>query len=515
MSTMNSRTNTGILAAILALTVLPAAAQDGPDGALQAIAVGHNNAAVVYTSGQNSMWRSADSGNTWDIVGGGFFAWSIAIDTTDSIGDPDATQVIYAATQANGVIRSEGGTTWTAGNGLSGSVRSVAIHPDNTTVYAGAEDGIYVSRDRGLNWNILSNALGTGETQGLVVDPGNPRAIYATKWGQGVYRSIDGGISWDLGNGGLSDTQLFDLDLHPQNASILYAATWSGVFRSVDAGANWVELSSPNRVSELAIDPADPNRIIITTEGYGIARSTDGGETWTTVNQGLGDVTQFVGIAIAPGGSGAVYAGSVNNGIFISNDYGDTWSGDYTPTSSSTPPPSSTPPANRTTLSMRIVDRNGESVELGQTAYFDVVVRNTGSVVAQNAQVRLDWSQVGQGSYAMSARRPGGSCADDICNLGSLSVNGEVVINVEGRTGDAYNWVGPFRLVATADADNANTTSASTDASVVRTILTISSEGGGGASGPFLFLVLFVLMLVRHEVADRKIAAVCRAEFVH
>jgi hypothetical protein len=125
-------------------------------------------------------------------------------------------------------------------------VRSVAIHPDNTTVYAGAEDGIYVSRDRGLNWNILSNALGTGETQGLVVDPGNPRAIYATKWGQGVYRSIDGGISWDLGNGGLSDTQLFDLDLHPQNASILYAATWSGVFRSVDAGANWVELNSPS-----------------------------------------------------------------------------------------------------------------------------------------------------------------------------------------------------------------------------------------------------------------------------
>jgi len=501
-----SRTKTGILAAIAALMALPAAAQEGPAGVLQAITVDRNDPSVVYTSGAGYVWRSQDHGNTWSPSQSGVAAWSIVPDNTDLIGDPDAIQVIYAATQGNGVMHSENGTTWTAGNGLSGNVHSVAVHPYENVVYAGADDGIYISNDRGLNWDVLSNALGMGITQGLVIDPTNPQVLYATKWGQGVYRTIDGGITWQLGGSGLFDTQLFDLDLHPQNPAILYASTPSGVFQSVDAGANWAVLDSPHRASELAIDPNNADRLIVTTEGNGIARSTDGGQSWSPINEGLGDVTQFVSVAIAPDGSGTVYAGSVNSGIFISNDFGDTWSQTYTPPpvggnppGSSTPPPSSTPPADPTTLSIRIVDRNGEKVELGQTAYFDVIVRNTGSTATQNAEVRFIWEQVDKGGYAMSARWPGGTCTDKACNFGVLPANGEVVIAVEGRTGDFYNWVGPFGLVATAEADNANAVSASTQVTAVRTILSIES-GGGGASGPFLLLVLLTLMFVRGRV---------------
>jgi hypothetical protein len=128
--------------------------------------------------------------------------------------------------------------TFVAGNGLSGTVRSVAVHPDSNVVYAGAEDGIYVSNDRGLNWEVLSTALGAGSTQGFVIDPTNPQILYATKWGRGVFRSIDGGVTWLLGANGLFDAQLFDLDLHPQNPSILYASTWSGVFQRT--GWRWI-----------------------------------------------------------------------------------------------------------------------------------------------------------------------------------------------------------------------------------------------------------------------------------
>lgn len=501
MKAIYSRTKAAILAAVVSLAALPAAAQEGPAGILQAIGVDRHDPANVYTSGSGALWRSFDSGTNWEIASGGVNAWSIAIDSPDLIADPNATQVIYAATQNNGVMRSENGITFVAGNGLSGTVRSVAVHPDSNIVYAGAEDGIYVSNDRGLNWEVLTNALGAGATQGLVIDPGNSQALYATKWGQGVYRSIDGGITWQLGNGGLFDTQLFDLDLHPQNSSVLYAATPAGVFQSVDAAANWVLLDSPQRASELAIDPNDPDRLIVTTEGNGIARSTDGGQTWTAINNGLGQVTQFVSVAIPPGGTGAVHAGSVNGGIFISTNFGDTWSQTYTPPATGTPPgpgtppPTTTPPADPTTLSIRIVDRNGEKVELGQTAYFDVVVRNTGSNAAQNAEVRFLWEQVDKGRFAMSARWSGGTCTDNACNLGVLPANGEVVIAVEGRTGDAYNWVGPFSLVATAEADNANAASASTQVAVTRTIFSAES-GGGGASGPFLLLVLLGVMLL-------------------
>jgi hypothetical protein len=500
MSMTISRTNTSVLALVLTLTVVPAAAQDGPGGILQAIAVDPFDPAIVYTSGSGALWRSLDSGTNWEIASGGINAWAIAIDSADTIADPNVVQVMYAATQDNGVMRSESGTVWLAGNGLSGAVRSVAIHPDNSIVYAGTEDGIYVSNDRGLNWEVLTNALGAGATQGLVVDSRNPQVLYATKWGQGVYRSIDGGISWELGNGGLFDTQLFDLDLHPQNSSILYAATWAGVFQSVDAGANWVLLDSPQRVSELAIDPSNPDRLIVVTEGNGIARSTDGGQTWTAINAGLGIVTQFVSVAIPFGGNGVVHAGSVNSGIFVSTNFGDTWFQTYTPPGGGSPPggepppPTGTPPADPTTLTIQITNRSGASVELGQTVFFDVVVRNTGSFAAESAQVRHLWEQVGQGSYAMTARWSGGTCSDGTCNLGTLPANSEIVISVEGRTGDFYNWVGPFSLAATAEADNADPVSASAQVATVRTILSTGDEGGGGASGPFLLFVLLLVM---------------------
>jgi len=503
MKTKNSRMKAGILSTFVALMAVPAAAQEGPGGVLQAIGVDRFEPALVYTSGAGSIWRSFDSGTNWEVAGGGFTAWSIAIDSPDVIADPDGVQVIYAATQNDGVMRSENGVTWTAGNGLSGAVRSVAVHPDTQVAYAGTEDGIYVSNDRGLNWDILSNELGAGATQGLVIDPRNAQALYATKWGQGVYRSIDGGITWQLGNAGLFDTQLFDLDLHPQNSSVIYAATWSGVFQSVDAGANWVLLDSPKRTSELAIDPVNPDRLIVVTEGNGIARSTDGGQTWAAINEGLGAVTQFVSVAIPPGGSGVVHAGSVNNGIFVSSDFGDTWIQTYAAPGGGaqpgpiTPPPDDNPPADPTSLTIQVINRSAATVELGQTVFLDVIVRNTGSFAAQNAQVRHLWEQVGQGTYAMTARWSGGTCSDGACNLGILPANGEIVVSVEGRTGDAYNWVGPFSLVATAEADNASAVSDSARVETVRTVLSIESESGGGASGPFLVLVLVFVMLSR------------------
>jgi hypothetical protein len=489
----------------------PVAAQGGPNGILQAVAISPNDPSTVITSSSGTFYKSNDSGSSWHLSGVGTMAWSIQFGPADFIADPNAEQVIYAATQDLGVMFSVDGQTWQFGNGLSGAVRSVAPHPDGQTAYAGTEFGIYVSRDRGRNWHLLSDALGSGATQGLVVDPSNPQNIYATKWGQGVYRSVDGGTTWRLGNSGMFDTQLFDLDIDRANPSILYASTWSGVFRSVDAGANWIKLDSPSRTSELAIDPVNTDRLIVVTEGNGIARSEDAGQTWTAINDGLDGVTQFVSVAIGPQGSGTVYAGSFREGLFISNDYGGTWrlaggavSG-TTPPPTTTPPTTATPPANPTRLSMQINNLTGPEVQYGQTARFDVVVRNTGSFTAEDVSVALGWSQVGQGPYAMTARWSGGSCDGSFCNVGNLTPGAQVIVSVEGRTGDAYNWVGPFELGASAAAVNAEQVSSSVRIDTVRTIAVI--ESGGGANGPFTLLVLLFPIALRSGRHSRVLAS--------
>lgn len=496
MDKRTSKTVVGLLATAM-LYAAPAVAQDGPKFFLNATAVDPDDSAVVYNS-DGSMWKSSDSGTTWARLANRIVAWSIVISSPNIETNPGAEKIVYAATQEDGVVWSSDDETWTAGNGLSGRVGAVAAHPDGETVFAGAEEAIYVSRDRGRNWEVLSGDVGTGKTTGLVIDSANPLVMYAAKQGQGVYRSIDGGMSWQLGNNGLTDWITYDLDLHPQNPSILFLTTSSGVFRSVDAGVNWEKLNTPTRTTELDIDPTNPDRMIVTTVESGILRSLDGGESWQPINTGLGNVIAFVSIAIARDGSGTVYAGSVENGLFTSADYGDTWSQNYLLPDTEKPPPASPPPPPPTSLTVRIVNRNGEEVEFGETAHFDVIVRNSGSNLAQNAQVRFSWEQVNKGPYAMTARWSGGSCPDHTCNLGNLPVNGEVIISVEGRTGDAYNWIGPHSLLATAYADNAEWSSASIRVDVTRTIST--AESGGGASGPLLLAMLFLVALLKRMV---------------
>ena len=494
MNNLNSWTIAALVTTAM-LYGVPALAQDGPKFHLNATAVDPDDSSVVYTSNAE-MWKSTDSGTTWNRSGGPIVAWSIVISRAATASNPDAGRIVYAATQERGILWSTDDATWTAGNGLSGRVASVAAHPDGETVFAGAEEAIYISRDRGRNWEVLSTDVGLGKTTGLIIDSTNPQVMYAAKQGQGVYRSVDGGLSWQLGNSGLTSRTTFDLDLHPQNPSVLYVTTTDGVFQSVDAGVNWARLETPARTTELDIDPTNPDRMIVTTAESGILRSLDGGQTWTPVNTGLGDVVLFVSIAIAHDGSGIVYAGSSENGLFTSTNFGDTWSQNYTLPDTAPPPPASPPPPDPTSQSVRIVNRNGEKVEFGHTAYFDVIVRNSGSNVAQNAQVQFIWEQVDKGPYAMTAYWPGGSCTDRVCSLGNLPANGEVVITVEGRTGDAYNWVGPFSLVASATADNADQSSASIRVDVTRTIVTIES-GGGGTNGPAMLSILLLLALIR------------------
>ena len=496
----------GLSAVILIAVASVATAQNTPQGVLQTIAIDTFEPNRIYTSGNGFVYRSLDFGNTWQRSESGIIAWSIMLGPFDAVALTDDVQVIYAATQDRGVLRTTG-SNWSTTSGLSGEVHSVAVRPFGKTVYAGANDGIYISEDEGANWALLSDKLGTGVTQGLVIDPTNPLAMYASKWGQGVYRSIDGGISWVLGNSGLYDTQLLDLKIHPQTTSILYAATPSGVFQSVDAGASWIALASPRRASEIAIDPSNPDQMFVTTEGNGIARSTDGGQTWIPLTDGLGDVTQFVSVAVSPDGSGRVYAGSVNQGIFISNNNGETWSlsGEVPPPVATppgtTPPSTATPPAGPTTLNANIIDRNSAKVELGARANFDVIVRNTGNHVAQDTLVRLNWVQLefSDSSRPVTASWSGGSCSTDgYCNVGDIAASGELKISVSGST--ASDWVGPFRLSVDGGANNTNTFSASRDVTVVRTILVVE-DGGGGTSDIWIMLALVFVLISRFSDA--------------
>ncbi|HMJ25311.1 MAG TPA: hypothetical protein VK475_05760 [Pyrinomonadaceae bacterium] len=245
-------------------------------------------------------------------------------------GVPSQPNVFYIAQVNGGVFKTDDfGRTWTPifDDQPTGSVGCIAVAPsDPNIIYVGSGeglqrpdlsvgDGIYRSTDAGETWTHLGLRDGQQIPQ-IAVDPRDPNRIivavaghpYGPNEERGIFRSTDGGKTFEKvlykdENVGGADV-LFD----PRNPDIAYAALWEarqgpwenaawngtagGIFKSIDNGKTWRQLSSglPAGIiqANLAIAPSTPNRLIASVASPGavnLFRSDDAGETWTIITK--------------------------------------------------------------------------------------------------------------------------------------------------------------------------------------------------------------------------------------
>jgi photosystem II stability/assembly factor-like uncharacterized protein len=147
-------------------------------------------------------------------------------------------------------------------------------------------------------WSQLGPGNVGGRTRALVIDPVNPKTMFAAGVAGGVWKSVNGGLSWKALDDLMANLAVSSLVLNPSNPKVIYAGTGegyfntdgvrgAGVFRSSDGGVTWSRLAATNTadfyyVNDLAVSAKDPRRLYAATRS-GVWRSLDSGAAWTRV----------------------------------------------------------------------------------------------------------------------------------------------------------------------------------------------------------------------------------------
>lgn len=177
-------------------------------------------------------------------------------------------------------------------------------------VYAGAGEwrgaakdvrtgGLYRLRPGAEAWESLERGLPANvEVRAILVRPDDPQTVYAGTQ-DGPYVSTDGGDSWRSLNLPGDRRVVWSMCLHPTERGTMYVGTeHTSVFRTRDGGAHWDRLPVPEpegmirkgfpmRVVRIALDPSAPHHVYVAMEVGGLVRSLDGGDSWADCNAPL------------------------------------------------------------------------------------------------------------------------------------------------------------------------------------------------------------------------------------
>ena len=310
------------------------------------ISTGDKDAGDTHSTG---VLKSTDGGQTWTQTG---LVWQTSQQRRiyRLLIDPQNPNTLMVASNA-GIYRSvNAGNTWSLI--IGGSYVDLEYRPNNSAiVYAVSNSGFLKSTNGGLSFSNVSIASSLSSTRlSLAVTPANDNFVYimvgATNNGfGGLYRSTNQGSSWTLmssqpnvmgwsSNGSDAGGQAwYDLaiDASPTNANEI---TVGGVnsWKSINGGASW-SLNTHWYGGGAPYVHADLHCVLYTsgticylgTDG-GIAQTTDGGNTWTTINGNM-NIAQVYKMGLSANNSNIIVTGHQDNGTNLSN--GSSWSSIY------------------------------------------------------------------------------------------------------------------------------------------------------------------------------------------
>jgi photosystem II stability/assembly factor-like uncharacterized protein len=255
-----------------------------------------------------NVFKSTDNGATWTGTTGlnGKIVNSLAIKGTS------VWATFFALPNNSGIARStDNGNTWqVVPSPITDAGESIV---SDQAIIVAEDNFIWRSTDDGASWDVVEQFNLTGISS---FAKAGTKLFGAS--GAGIETSTDNGANWNFepfSNGAYSFSA---------NGSTIFLGSYSKVFKSTDLGATWIDMSAGLGKGAIYALLYDGSTVFAGTpaDAVGIYRSINGGQKWEPAAAGLPIASEIRSMIAF---EGYVFAGTQGDGIYRSSDHGDTW----------------------------------------------------------------------------------------------------------------------------------------------------------------------------------------------
>lgn len=345
------------------------------DSDVFAVTIDQKNPEHVISSACSGIYESYNGGELWKKIQG---IPSQSRRTRDILQNPSKPGSVYAATTEGFWMTNDGGKTWALTTRKDLEINSIAVHPDQPDrIFIGTNNyGVMVSNDGGKNFTSTNDNFTSRFTYTLTADSERSNRLYATTQntttgGGFVFVSNNGGQTWD-------QTKSLDIERvapfaflqDSVNANTLYLGTNLGIYRSLDRGLTWAQITAPKpvvtkkkpaakkpvgrktTVTKPVAPPVNVAATVPDASGFvpaltekvkvlantfdgkngifagtnnGLYRTYDVTKGWEKLSFGEGLDQNIFAIMVSPQDPETIWAGTAVSGVVVSHDSGKTW----------------------------------------------------------------------------------------------------------------------------------------------------------------------------------------------
>lgn len=268
----------------------------------------------------NRAFRSDDDGLSWKVISpfsDNNNIWQLAV-------APTSPNCIFATAYGQFALSADAGETWTTRSMDIVSTRQLIPDiSDPNTIYLATYNEVYRSSDEGTSWTKLPQIPGAIGVNCLTSIP-NQQLLAGTY--SGIWRYSPVSNSWSNNFTHDSETQQIVLA-----GNFAYCYDDEGrVYKSDGYLGGWTYQGKipykrySQGTHQLAVDPTNPNILLLSGYSDTLYKSTNGGVTWHEASEDLWN-SDVVTVALSPTNPNLMLAGTTIDGIYRSVDAGLNW----------------------------------------------------------------------------------------------------------------------------------------------------------------------------------------------